>query len=182
MEIWKDIPNYSGYQVSDLGRVKTKSKITYKNGIERHWKDRILKQKTSTNKYGRQDYRVELWSNGNHKTFLVARLIAFTFFDKDINNSQLTVNHKDGNSTNNSLNNLEVVSLKENIKHGFRTGLYENIQKKVKIINKENGEVIYSISLCVGSKKINKAKGYLSQQIIRNNFENDKYKWEVLSD
>lgn len=179
MEIWKDIPNYSGYQVSDLGRVRTKSKITYKNGIERHWKDRILKQKTSTNKYGRQDYRVELWNNGNHKTFLVARLIAFTFFDKDINNPELTVNHKDGIPTNNNLNNLEVVSLKDNIKHGFRTGLYENIQKKIKIINKNNGVEFYASSLKEGSKKIYKFKGYLSQQIKRNIFENDNYRWEL---
>lgn len=28
-EIWKDIPNYSGYQVSNLGNVRTFNKITY---------------------------------------------------------------------------------------------------------------------------------------------------------
>ena len=66
MEIWKNIPNYEGYQVSDLGRIRTHNKTTFteKHGV-RHWKDRILKQKKSTNKYGRQDCRVELWSKGN---------------------------------------------------------------------------------------------------------------------
>ena len=27
-EIWKDIPDYKGYQVSNLGRVRTYNKIT----------------------------------------------------------------------------------------------------------------------------------------------------------
>ena len=45
-EIWKDIPNYNGYQVSNLGNVRTYNKITFteRHG-ERHWKNRILKQK-----------------------------------------------------------------------------------------------------------------------------------------
>ena len=46
MEIWKDIKDYPGYQVSNLGRVRTYNKITHteKHGI-RHWENRILKQK-----------------------------------------------------------------------------------------------------------------------------------------
>ena len=39
-EIWKDIKNYKGYQVSNLGRVRTHNKTTYtKIHGERHWKD-----------------------------------------------------------------------------------------------------------------------------------------------
>ena len=113
-EIWKDIPNYSGYQVSNLGNVRTFNKITYTDyaGI-RHWKDRILKQKMTTNKYGRKDCRVELWNNGKHKTYLVARLVTFTFYNQPLE-SKLTVNHKDGNSLNNNINNLEIITRKEN--------------------------------------------------------------------
>lgn len=38
MEEWKDIPNYDGYQVSNMGRVRTHNKITYtqKHGL-RKW-------------------------------------------------------------------------------------------------------------------------------------------------
>ena len=86
-ELWKDIPNYKGYQCSNLGRIRTHNKVTYtkKHGI-RKWNDRVLKQKKTKSKYGRCDYRIELWQNGKHKTFLVSRIIAFTFLKKDINN------------------------------------------------------------------------------------------------
>ena len=181
MEQWKDIPNYSGYQVSDLGRIRTYNKTTYtkKHGI-RHWQNRIIKQKLQIRKNnGRTDYRVELWNNGKHKTILVARLVAFTFFEEDINNTKLTVNHIDGNSENNKLVNLEIVSLKENIRHGFRTGLI-NCSKKIKIEDKSTGTIIYPSSLSEGSKLINHNPGYLSLKLKRNKFENERYRWQLL--
>lgn len=180
METWKEIPNYPGYQVSDLGRVRTLNKITFteKHGT-RHWKNRILKQKKSTNKYGRQDYRVELWNNGKHKTFLVARLVAFTFFEEDINNTNLTVNHINGNSLDNRLTNLELITLKENIQHEFRNNLYSG-QIKIKITDKTTGTIMFPSSLSEGSKLIYQGHGYLSKKINDNIFENERYKWELV--
>ena len=102
-EIWKDVPEYEGYQVSNLGRVRTHNKKTYtKLHGERKWKDKILKQKLQINKNGRKDYRVDLWKNGKPHTILVARLVSFTFYNKDIK-SKLTVNHINGNSGDNRL-------------------------------------------------------------------------------
>ena len=180
VEIWKDIPNYNGYQVSNLGRVRTYNKITYKQGIKRKWKNKILKPKKSTNKYGWNDYRVDLWKEGKPKTLLVARLVAFTFLENDISNSEITVNHIDGNSLNNNLSNLELISKKENIQHGFRTGLYDSMTKKVKIIDKITGTVILPFSLSEGSKLIYQSNGYLSAKINKNIFENERYKWELI--
>lgn len=180
VEIWKDIPNYKGYQVSNLGRVRTFNRISYRNGIERHWKNKILKPKKSTNKYGRSDYRVDLWNKGKPKTILVARLVAFTFLEKDISNSEITVNHIDGNSLNNNLSNLELISKKENIQHAFRTGLYDSMTKKVKITDKITGTIILPSSLSEGSKLIYQNHGYLSAKINENIFENEKYKWELI--
>ena len=51
---------------------------------------------------------------------LLHRLIADTFIE---NVDGLTVNHKDGNTLNNSIDNLEVVTLRENIDHAISTGL-----------------------------------------------------------
>ena len=175
-EIWKDIPNYNGYQVSNLGRVRTYNKITYKQGIKRKWKNRILKYKGKTYNTG---YRVDLWKDGKSKTFLVARLVAFTFYNEDINNHKLTVDHIDGNRFNNNIDNLELVSLAENIKRGFETGLY-SCQKRIKIINKKTKEKNIFNSLSKGSQYINYNKGYLSEKIKKNIFENDDYKWELI--
>lgn len=174
-EIWKDIPNYNGYQVSNLGRIRTYNKITYKQGIKRQWKNRILKYKGKTYNTG---YRVDLWKDGKPKTFLVARLVAFTFYNQDINNHKLTVDHIDGNRFNNNINNLELVSLGENIKRGFATGLY-SCQKKVKIINKKTKEEKIFNNLSKGSQYMNYNKGYLSGKIKKNIFENNLYKWEL---
>lgn len=175
-EIWKDIPNYSGYQVSNLGRVRTNNKVTHtdKHG-DRHWKDRILKFKGKNYKTG---YRVDLWKNGKPNSFLVARLVAFTFYNKNIEDHKLTVNHIDGNRLNNNLQNLELITLKENIRHAFRTGLQKQI--KVKIVDKITGTIIYPSSLVEGSKLINKYQGYLSLKIKSNKYENERYKWELL--
>ena len=180
MEIWKDIPNYKGYQVSNTGKVRTHNKITYKRGIERHWKDKILKYKCINENAYKTGYRVSLWKNNKCKDLLVARLVAFTFYGKDINDKTLTVNHIDGNRLNNQLTNLEIISLKENIQHGFRTGLYDNATRKVKITNKITGSIILPRSLAEGCKMINKSHGYLSYKINQNIYENEVYRWELL--
>lgn len=176
MEIWKDIPDYLGYQVSNKGRVRTNNKVTItKAHGERHWKNRILKFKSKAYSTG---YRVDLWKDNKPRSFLVARLVAFTFYEKDINNHILTVNHKDGNRLNNNLENLELITLKENIQHGYKNGLYPT--KKIKIINKKTKkESIYN-SLAEASTKIGKNKGYLSSRILKNKRENEQYQWVLV--
>lgn len=171
-ELWKNIPNYEGYQVSNLGRVRTYNKITCKQGIQRHWKDRILKYK---NKSYNPGYRVDLWKDGKPKTLLVARLVAFTFYSQDINNSNLTVDHLDGNRFNNNINNLEIVSLAENIKRGFENNLYKN-QIKIKLIEKNTKKENIFNNLSKGSIFLGYNKGYLSNKIKKNIFENNDYK------
>ena len=54
---------------------------------------------------------------------LLHRLVADTFIQ---DTTGLTVNHKDGNTCNNSIENLEVVTQKENHKHAAETGLMPN--------------------------------------------------------
>ena len=100
-EIWKDIPDYEGiYQASTLGNIRTvegKTTFSVRHG-ERHWKSRILKGRGDNYKTGR---RVSLWKDKKCKDWLVARLVAITFLGKPETN--LTVNHKDGNRLNNKI-------------------------------------------------------------------------------
>ena len=175
-EVWKDIKDYNGYQVSNLGRVRTFNKITssklYK---ERHWKNRILKFKSKNYRTG---YRVDLWKDGKPHSLLVARLVAFTFYNEDINNHKLTVDHVDGNRFNNNLNNLELVSLKENIQRAFRNSLVPAI--KVKIIDKKDNQEKCFYSLSQGNIYMNKDHSYLSNKIKKNIFEDDLFRWELV--
>ena len=126
MEQWKMIPGYEGlYEASTYGQIRTAEGKTTSNARypKRVWKQRILKLKYVHRKNGRlKDARVCLWKDGKEKTFLVSRLVAMTWCDGYADG--LTVNHKDGNPLNNDCSNLEWISLAENIRHGFRTGLY----------------------------------------------------------
>lgn len=173
-EIWKDIPHYEGiYQASNLGRIRTcegKTTYTKRHGV-RHWKQRILKPKGITYRTG---YRVSLWKNGKSKDFLVARLVAMTF----LRESDLTVNHIDGNRFNNNIENLEWVSLRENIQKGFETGLYP--QKKVRITIKATGEIKEYRSLSQASQGLGFKVGYISNILKKGGTETKDIKIELL--
>lgn len=119
-EIWKDIEGYEGlYQISNLGRVKslfrtytTKSKNQFTEFIMTHKvNEKIIKQ--SVNKMGY--YQVCLYNKEKKKNMLVHRLIAEAFIPNPENKP--TVNHIDGNTKNNSLNNLEWATMQEQINH-----------------------------------------------------------------
>ena len=125
MEEWKAIPGYEGlYEASNMGEIRScEGKVTSNARYGRRvWKQRIIKQKFSTGKNGRRDYRVELWKDGTHTTFLVSRLIALTWCDGY--QEGWTVNHKNGIPSDNRAENLEWLSHGDNIRHGFATGLY----------------------------------------------------------
>ena len=103
-EIWKDIKDYEGlYQVSNLGRVK---RITT---------GRVLKPLKHANGY----LMVKLSKNSIVYTKTVHRLVAEAFIPNPEHKSE--INHIDENKTNNSLDNLEWMTRKENINHGTRT-------------------------------------------------------------
>ncbi len=174
-EIWKGIPGYKDiYEASSLGRIRTKEgKITFteRHGV-RHWKSRILKYRGENNVMGN---RVSLWLNGKSKDWLVHRLVAFAFLG--VPRNKLTVNHKNGNRLDNRIENLEWLSLADNIRHGFDTGLYPQI--KTTLIS-EDGKHYSFRSLSQASKFLNRSHGYLSNGIKKNRIirdvEGNKYK------
>ena len=161
MELWKDIPGFEGiYQASYDGQIRSKpGKVTSNARCSvRRWQTRVLKPKV-TGKGNRKDMRVSLWKNGAESTHLVARLVALTWCAGYI--PGFTVNHIDGNPLNNSADNLEWVSLSENIKKGFETGLYDSISKPVTILS-ENGAMYRCRSLSQASTAIGRNKSYVS--------------------
>ena len=160
MENWRDIPGYEGiYEASALGRIRSKEGKTTHSGRcgIRHWKQRVMKQKAYSNAKGRTDAKVELWSNGEHRTFLVSRLVAMTWVDGYA--PELTVNHRDGNPMNNKADNLEWTSRANNIRQGFVDGLYSTNHP---ICLKSGGTIRRYRSLSEASRSIGRAHSYLS--------------------
>ena len=156
-----------------MGRIRTFNKVTFTEHYgERHWKNRILKFKppVSQNCKNKQGigYRVSLRKDGKHKDFLVARLIATTFLDNLID-TDIIVNHKDGNRLNNKVGNLEWMSRADNIKYGFMNNQYSNTQKQVSLL-KDNKMFDFS-SMSEASKFLNRNVGYISSCLSRNKME-----------
>ena len=180
-EIWKDIKGYEGYQVSNFGRVRTFNKIskrkTKSGNSQRVWKDRILKFKGNTYKTG---YRVDLWKDNKPHTLLVARLVAYTFYDKDINDLSLTVNHIDGNRLNNNLDNLEIISIKDNINHSFDTGLHTN-SIFIRLFSKKDGTSKVFRSMSKASEYMSYNDHYLKDKFKKGKYENKDFSWEKIS-
>jgi hypothetical protein len=111
-EIWKDVLGYEGnYQISSLGRVKSLIRETYNGKGYFNSKEKFLKQRTTTKGY----YGYSLTKNNKTIDFLAHRLIAVAFIENPFN--KRTVNHKDSVRTNNSIDNLEWASYRENHCH-----------------------------------------------------------------
>lgn len=140
IEIWKDVVGYEGlYQVSNLGNVKS---LNYRSkGISKILKYSLL--------YGYPS--LSLTKDGIYKTYRIHRLVAIAFIDNPNNKPQ--VNHKNGNRADNSLNNLEWVTNKENVIHAYKV-LNRQISietrnklaafKIKKVIDTESGKIFNS--------------------------------------
>ena len=117
MEIWKDIPEYEGlYQGSSLGRVKSLNRtVNHKYGT-RIVRERILLPKKS-NGY----FTVTICKDNIHKTRRVHQLIAMAFLEHVPCGQKWVVNHIDRNKLNNKIDNLEVISNRENVTN-WQTG------------------------------------------------------------
>lgn len=104
-EVWKDIKGYEGkYQVSNLGNVK--SLLKDRNG-------KIMKPRANKHGY----YQVYLYSDSKtRKMYLVHRLAAQTFIENPDNLP--LVNHKDENTSNNCVTNLEWCTNRYNTCYG----------------------------------------------------------------
>ena len=131
-ETWKEIENYEKeYAVSNYGRVKSLKRIVVRITTNTPIKERILKIKVTRAGYG----MVHLKRNG--KCFFTHRLAAKAFIPNPENKKE--VNHKDGNTLNNNISNLEWCTAKENSVHAA-----EVLRKQVKIIlqHDNNGVLI----------------------------------------
>ena len=115
MEEWRDVPGYEGfYQISSLGRLRSLDRKSC-NG-------KNLKGKILANTLDAKGYLVNcLCKDFKKKHFRRHQLVALAFIPND--DSQLEINHIDGNKLNNMVGNLEWITHKENCLHAWETGL-----------------------------------------------------------
>lgn len=118
-EIWKDIEGIEGYQISNIGRVRS---LNYQGTN----KTRLLKTQTLSK------YETVMIK---HKTYLVHRLVAKAFIPNPLGLSD--INHKDENKLNNTVENLEWMSHYDNMQYS----LDKMGRPKKKIICVETQEV-----------------------------------------
>ena len=118
-EIWKPI-HYEGYEVSNLGRVKS-YKYDKVNG-------KIMKPYLDTKGYLQIDLSLDGRKRSNRVHLAVHRLVAQAFIPNTDN--LLQVNHIDEDKTNNCVNNLEWCTNEYNCNYGNHG---ENIARKTRM-------------------------------------------------
>lgn len=124
MEQWKPIEGFEGlYEISNLGRVKSLPK-----------RSGTCNRKESIRKlsYTKDGYiKIRLCGNGKDITTRVHRLVANAFIPNPENKN--TVNHIDGDKTNNKVDNLEWVNRSEQLLHAYSLGLKKPVHTNRKL-------------------------------------------------
>ena len=112
---WKPIPGWERYMVSTFGRIVSIGKPYMQNNIPRCRKPSLMHPVKSDNN---PPYFVIRLSDGlcHRKCFAVHRLLALTFIPNPENLPY--VNHKDENSLNNRVENLEWCTQQYNCNYG----------------------------------------------------------------
>jgi len=129
MEKWKNVKGYEGlYMVSDLGNVRSLDRI---GADGRLWKGRLKNQSIDDVGY----LQTGLTKDGKTKMRRVHQLLAEAFLGHIPNGYESVVNHKNFDKTLNRVDNLEIVSNRENSnrKHLPSTSKYVGVYWREKM-------------------------------------------------
>lgn len=107
---WKQVPRTNGRYIASTRGIIFDNKMNKNVPYSRHKRGWL---------------RCHIWIDGIRKTIGVHRIIAMTFLGE----SDLTVNHIDGDKNNNSIDNLEYLTVKENNIHRSKILKKGNIKK-----------------------------------------------------
>jgi hypothetical protein len=111
METWKTIPGFSRYEASTLGRLRS-------NNYKRTGKTKVLKPALCLDGYMKTMLQDD---NKKYRSWTVHKFVTLAFYGEK--GEGIEVNHKNGNKTDNRIENLEYCTRSHNMKHACRTGL-----------------------------------------------------------
>lgn len=129
--MWYKARGYEGrLEVTKCGRVRSVDRYVdnYPRG-KRMLKGRELKCSINSRGYKVVSMTSKTKNGTTGRNVLLHRIIASTFIENQDNLE--TVNHKDGDKLNNSVENLEWLSPVDNVIHAVETGLCDHLKKPV---------------------------------------------------
>ena len=131
-EEWREVLGYPNYFVSNFGRFKKYIKSS----------EGFILMKTTYNKTVEYNYIGMVNDKGKRKNLRACRVVGFAFVD-GFSEEKNTINHIDGNKTNDSSYNLEWISQHDNNLHSYRVlnkAVNKNKKRYEKIVYKEKYE------------------------------------------
>lgn len=182
MEEWRDIEGYEGlYQVSNLGRVKSLERIDSNN----HRRKEIIRRPMIDKREGKGYYRIGLTKNKKQKNIPLNCLVYKTFVGEIPKGIQ--VNHINERKEDNSVENLNLMTPKENTNWG--TGIQRRAEKQ-RNKNKSKAVLQYDLqgnfikewpSMAEIQRQLNFPKTHISDCCRGGYFDKRRNKWVNVS-
>lgn len=169
-EVWIEmVEEHKGFMISNLGNVKSLARIAKRktfDGIDNSFpvKEKILKPSLEHIGYSRVHLNKKVWR---------IHSLVVTYFIRPLMKGEC-VNHKNGIKTDNRLENLEIVTYRENNIHSIKTGLKDTSVKKIRVVQvTKEGEFVreYESLTRVADYKFNRkmVKRVLNNTSLENN-------------
>lgn len=139
IEEFRDIVGYEGlYQVSNLGNVKSLPREIKGNNNIRLSKERILKACINKGRSGGYERYILVDSNGYKKNYSGHYLVVTNFIGNVDYEKNMVIDHIDGDKLNNHVNNLRIVTTRENTTICFRKNKHEMKTKYIGVTKCKN--------------------------------------------
>lgn len=172
-ELWSAIPGFSNYQVSNMGRVRSKARISKRDVHgDMFLKQKILKGATDAMGY----LHVRLVPDDGSKPVLwkIHQLVGLVYYDYDRKNrGNMVIDHIDGNKKNNKVSNLQLMDGGKNLGTGCTSKAIQRrlpaqtyyIDDYVLVINKLQGDNISDFNHYLSDPTNKKIKYHFTSKI-----------------
>jgi len=152
-EEWR--PLFDVYEISNLGVVRRRKTVRrYRAGLVIATR---IRTKSSGKSCGYEDLR--LHKDGSHRSYFVHVLVAEAFLGKKPKG--MCVNHIDGNKANNKVDNLEYVTLSDNVQKAMINGQFKKRRLSYELADEIRKQCTNSEAIKIAAKKFSVRTVYI---------------------